>query len=96
MTVRPSIEHPEFETFELSVSRRKRHGHYAFLLNLPNGAHFHFRDIKEHNIRSAIQRLNCLQQKTDPTFYLSVRTVSDRDPKGRGFRVIRQDREVKP
>lgn len=91
-----AADHPEFETFDLGASTRVLRGQYAFLINLPDGAHVHFRDVKAALLRTAIRNLNLRQQKREPAFYLSVRAVSDSDPKGRGLRVVRQDREVKP
>lgn len=84
----------KIETFDLRLHRAKP-GAYDFLFDLPNGAHVHFSDVND-GFRRTIFNLNKRQQKKVPGFYLSVHMVSDSDPKGAGFRVLRRDYEVKP
>lgn len=81
----------EIETWDLGSRHR-----FAYLADLPLGSHVHFSENVSNSLRTSVCRLNKIKQKTDPTFYLTIRKVSEIDPKGIGFRVIRQDREITP
>jgi hypothetical protein len=84
-----------FETFKLNT--RGNIEEYAYLLNMPLGAHQHFKadDAIEKKIRSAVSRINKSEFTTGDGAHFSVHRVSSIDPKGAGIRVLRDDKPIR-
>ena len=83
----------EYETFDISKSRRANGGRYAPLMDLPLGAHIHYSaaEFNPKSIRAGISGIN----KANAPLHFSVLTVGDDDPKGAGVRVLRDDKPLR-
>ena len=94
---RPSPKHKtpkkiEFDTFDLSPLT---YGKYRFLLDMPKGAHFHFAPGNEIQLRNCINEMNRRLAQKGAKVHFSCRKVGGDDPKGPGYRVLRDDRPIR-
>jgi len=84
---------PEFETFPLARRRGVDINKFEFLKNMPLNAHVHFTDDPKI-LRTVVTVFNDQAKREGSNFHLSLRRVGESDPKGVGFRIIRDDKRV--
>ena len=84
---------PEFETFPLAPRRGVDINKFEFLKNMPLNAHVHFTDDLKM-LRTVVTVFNDQAKREGSNFHLSLRRVGESDPKGVGFRIIRDDKRI--
>jgi hypothetical protein len=84
---------PEFETFPLAPRRGVDINKFEFLKNMPLNAHVHFTDDPKI-LRTVVSVFNDQAKREGSNFHLSLRRVGESDPKGVGFRIVRDDKRV--